>query len=467
MYNLAPLRYIHARIALVLLIGLPLSIGTQACKCDSKESPSAGAESGIDVAPLDSTARIQADPLLLRAVDATRAIAVTRSDTGEPLVVTLVENGKLRWSRPLPCDPARAGVLDGSGDKDLVTVRCPVGAEPGSVGTIALATTNGELRWAATSGSAQSLAPDSLRVFQVADRVVGIGGPAGVEALETTNGSQVWARRDATKYVDLEGDLLLVQEESGDVLLDASTGTVVRKLPDRPLGILGDGVCVLGRRGIEWLGRRATRTLVSASALTKVVDAGMQPDSRGLRVACGRRGSSTVVLADADSHNLVAVIGRGGRAKVVRLPATSGPPVIQGWEHELPRYVPIAVKPRSLVIVDLDEARVAWTIDVPFPRNVESAGEMLLVRGRSGNHFLLSNDWHLLAIDGDSGDISADERKLAQTFWWLDLPRAIAGDVVWSARVEHGKTKIEPARFTKSAAMAVDWTQRRQVAPQE
>jgi outer membrane protein assembly factor BamB len=448
-----------SKIALGMVV---LSLGLPACTCGksdvtggSRASSSTKPMQVFEVAPLDTQPRLEGEALEVRAIDEARAVAVTRSAVGQPLRLSMIEAGKPQWSRPIPCSPELAGILDVTTGDGVVVVRCPVGA---AVGTMALASGDGAIRWTASSDSPKNMNPTSIRTHRVAGMVVD-EDKRGLRARDPKTGALRWSNERA-EYVKVAGELVTAMVDGTQRLLDPATGNSVKPLTGRLLNPLDAGVCVFGDEGLVLEGRAETKMLAGPEAIASLNDAGMRPGNWGLRIVCGRRGANTVVLADADAYNFVAVVAPDGAVKTVRLPATAGAPVVAGWERELPRYVAFKVKPRDVLVIDLDDLRIAWTVNVPFPDDVEIMGEMLLLRGRSGDRFVFSNALHLVAVDGTTGDVTADDRALANSFWWTGLPQMIAGDVVW-APGEDGR--IEPATFTAEAAMARDWMERRRM----
>lgn len=425
-------------------IGPLLPLLAVACTC---ERPPAASVAAPALGPIERPEALRGEALRVAAVDARRALVVARDGVGQPARVALVEDGAPRWERGLPCDPDYLGRLGVTVDPRLSTLRC---VSRRALFTFALGTSDGELAWTASAELGQEpldrISFGSLRIGGVLiEHVV----PLGVVAYDRAGGRELFTRASNAYHVLAIGEHLAVEEISGVEVLDPRSGRSLRTIDDL-LGAIPGGACARGEAGLERVSVDGGReVLVSPEVL-----ASLPARDPRLVTRCGRRGARTVLLVDLDASVLALVAERDRLVHQLRLPATSGPPAVAGWDRELPRFIPLVTRADDLYVIDLDDGAVRSAHRLPGGVGPRAFGEIVALRARVGDRFLFSYESRLVALDGATGELVADDAPARNDGWWLDVEDAVHADGVFVPRDGgDGRLAIAPAALRGDAEL--------------
>ncbi len=350
------------------------------------------------------------------------AILLTRrNDDASWFWVELVAaDGTLRWSTEItPVEGAEAlGYTGATATTDAVLVLGTRLGEPSVAVVLALSRSDGHPLWettlsgAVTNSGAGRIGPmllaDAERAF-VVNEVQGADGLLHdrIDVLSLATGAALWesAALDGAPYdygldVSLIGaDRLLVSGRFGStaVELDRASGAIRRSI---------EGAGFVCRLPDRWIGAtRGGAVAVPIAAGEPVVSL---PIASGWRVAlnapCGARGDDLIVgLASDDGVGITRLDPATGLA-AWHLPLATGDfagdAVLDG---PLPRFLPVVIRgagvPRQeLVVVDLDEGRIADRVDY------SDSSAVLVSSGRAW--LWLTSRAVLVAVDPDTGRLA-------------------------------------------------------------
>lgn len=388
-------------------------------RCGPTPSRDPSSVSDIEWPELEHPEKISGSANEVIAIDDERVIVLS-GNAKLGVRLSLFKNGRPSWSRLMPCRADDWSNIHLVADPEIAALRCPLKAGS-QIGTLALSTHDGSISW--TGGLKTivgDLELDSVMARRAGDFIVNARDRRGAQVLRLSTGREIWAD---------EGEVMFDYWRIPGVLFDAGPQWRFRDLRGdktitgrgRVLGAFEEGICAFDQ-GVLSLTRvdGQKRVLATEETIATLRQSGFQPFSP-LSTRCGHRGNRTVLVIDADSHILVAVIAQDGTLVGQRhLPPTSGPPILPGWNENLPRFYPIVTGDGVIHVIDLDEFCVVGT-QRTLAQIAGSGFELTRVQWRRNAIIWLSGKNRLFALHGEQGSFLAIEKTLPQ---YLN-PRAI------------------------------------------